>query len=95
MTTSTVIVIGYSAVVLLLTVAIVRVVRKTPQPTEQQRVDAARARVGLVPPAPDNRLGIDTASHDECELIWELPSRHPGLDRLRWAIRDEQQKGDQ
>ena len=47
------------------------------------------------------RWGTDTALHDQCALIWDLPAHDPeleaGCDRLWAAIRDEQQnnKGDQ
>jgi len=52
-------------------------------------------------PDPDPRWGTDTALHDQCALIWDLPAHDPeleaGCDRLWAAIRDEQQnnKGDQ
>jgi len=42
----------------------------------------------------DTAPGINLADLDECRLLWDMPERHPGLDRLRAAIRDEQKKGD-
>lgn len=54
-----------------------------------------------VPAAPDNGPGSSYEDWDECELIESLgvytgPDLDAGLDRLRAAIRDEQQrKGDQ
>jgi hypothetical protein len=59
-----------------------------------RRVTAALALVD-----PDRQPGTDTALHDTCALLWDLPAHNPdlqaGCDRLWQAIRDEQQKGDQ
>jgi hypothetical protein len=46
------------------------------------------------PPVLDVEPGIDLPLRDECELLYSLPARHPGPDRLRAAIRDQQQKGE-
>ena len=46
----------------------------------------------ITPPVVDTRPGIDLGARDTCELLWDMPARHPGLDRLRQAIRDQQQK---
>lgn len=93
---------GYASAFLLLAAVIWRTGRKR-RSSERERAAAAQARIerepcdydGLLPPAPDNWPGTDPDVHDECELIWAMPARNPGLDRLRQAIRDEQQKGDQ
>lgn len=45
-------------------------------------------------PVLDTTPGIDLAARDECELLYSLPARHPGIERLKAAIRDEQQKGE-
>jgi hypothetical protein len=47
-----------------------------------------------VPAAPDNEPGVHLADLDECRLLWDMPERHPGLDRLKAAIRNQQQKGE-
>lgn len=44
-------------------------------------------------PVRDYEPGINLALRDDCELLWALPARHPGLDRLGMAIHREQQKG--
>ena len=46
----------------------------------------------ITPPIVDTRPGIDLNARDTCERLYNLPARHPGLDRLRQAIRDQQQK---
>lgn len=47
----------------------------------------------------DTTPGINLAARDECERIWSMPAHEPadldlnaGCDRLRAAIRDQQQK---
>ena len=61
--------------------------RWTPRPTPPlpRRVAA---------PVIDTRPGIDLDARDTCELLYNLPARHPGPERLWQAIRDQQQKGD-
>jgi hypothetical protein len=42
--------------------------------------------------------GINPGDQSECERIWSMPAYDPdgtaGFDRLRQAVRDEQQKGE-
>jgi hypothetical protein len=38
--------------------------------------------------------GMDLGLQDDCALIYDMPAREPGPERLMWAIRREQQKGD-
>jgi hypothetical protein len=67
--------------------------RDTPAgPVGQQQIERDSVRR---PGAPDNQPGQRADWQDQCELLWDMPARHPGLDRLRQAIRDEQQKGEQ
>lgn len=63
------------------------------EPLERDRI-VAQARRTTRPAALDTEPGIDLALQDECELLWSIPSDSPGWDRLRAAIRDEQQKGE-
>jgi hypothetical protein len=75
------------------TVCAWQVRRALREPSERDRIiREARARTGLPPAAPDNVPGVNGADLDECELIWATPDT-AGLDRLRQAIRDEQQNG--
>lgn len=92
---------AYGLVYALLAIAVWRV-RRPRRPVEQDRAAAARARTGLVPPAPDNAPGINTANADECTLIYSLPAygtnyepaRDAFVERLLDAMR-EQQEGEQ
>jgi hypothetical protein len=84
---------------------------RTRRPSEAQRVVAARRRVGLtvwdfaaekwidlppgVKPGEGQMTARDVAEADELELLYLAPAYDPGFDRLRQAIRDEQQNGDQ
>ena len=92
---TTAIVAGYAACFLALATAIWRTAPKYRRPSEAERAAAARQRVGITP---DPRWGTDSAVQAACELIWDLPEYDPeldaGCDRLRQAIRDEQ-NGDQ
>ncbi|MFI2761344.1 hypothetical protein ACH5A3_21120 [Streptomyces echinatus] len=72
--------------VLLGLIVVVRRVRRA-WATATATVDAI-----LTPPARDGWPGRDTAALAECQQIWDLPTYNAGLDRLRQAIRDEQQK---
>jgi len=49
-------------------------------------------------PASETRPGTDLAEQDDLELLYSIPAHNPDLDarldRLRQAVRDEQQKGD-
>lgn len=99
MNTTTIIAIGYACVFLALVFVIWRHIPRIPDHAELQRAEAARVRAGLVPPAPDNRPGLNAADQDKCELIWSLPAYRDvdldaGCEQLWAAIRDEQQKGD-
>lgn len=68
------------------------------EPLERDRL-AADARHYAAPlfgtgPDPDAEPGHDVVLQDECELIWSVPVIDPaGLERLRTAVRDEQEKG--
>lgn len=92
------------------TVVLYRLCR-TQRPSEAQRVAAARLRVGLTVwdfaaekwidlapggrPGPGQMTARDVAEADPLELLYLAPAYDPGIDRLRQAIRDEQQNGDQ
>ncbi|MFD7996874.1 hypothetical protein [Streptomyces mexicanus] len=54
----------------------------------------ARALLHTSPPELETEPGNDAALQDECELIWALPARSPGLERLRAAIRRQQKAAD-
>lgn len=55
--------------------------------------EQAPARPAVVAaPVRDYEPGINLALRDDCELLWALPARHPGLDRLGMAVHREQQK---
>ncbi|NUR03716.1 MAG: hypothetical protein HOQ47_12720, partial [Streptomyces sp.] len=43
----------------------------------------------------DTEPGVNLAAQDACELIWDMAPRDPGPERLKAAIRREQQKGEQ
>ncbi|MFF7130336.1 hypothetical protein [Streptomyces sp. NPDC008240] len=88
--------IAYGLVYGLLALAIWRV-RRPRRPALEARIAAARERTAPAPTAAvrETEPGINLADHDACELLWSMPARHPGLDRLRQAIRDEQKKGEQ
>jgi hypothetical protein len=43
----------------------------------------------------DVEPGINLALADECARLFNMPEREPGPERLRAAIRREQQKGEQ
>lgn len=43
----------------------------------------------------DTEPGVNLAAQDACELIWGMAPRDPGPERLKAAIRREQQKGEQ
>jgi hypothetical protein len=49
----------------------------------------------VTPAVLDTRPGTNLAAQDECELIWDMAAREPGPERLWWAVRDEQQRGEQ
>ncbi|WP_119581519.1 hypothetical protein [Streptomyces europaeiscabiei] len=81
------------------------------RPSETQRVAAARRRVGLtvwdfaaekwielapgVQPGERQMTARDIDAADQLELLYLSNAYDPGIDRLRQAIRDEQQNGDQ
>ncbi|MDX3587314.1 hypothetical protein [Streptomyces europaeiscabiei] len=80
-------------------------------PSEALRVTAARRRVGLtvwdfaaeewielapgVQPGERQMTARDIDAADQLELLYLSNAYDPGIDRLRQAIRDEQQNGDQ
>lgn len=74
-----------------------RVRRALRQPLERDRLaaDAHRYAEPLFDtgPDPDAEPGFDVVLQDECELIWSLSVDQAGIDRLRAAIRGEQQEG--
>lgn len=92
-------------------VVVFRRLHRSRRPSEAQRVAAARRRVGLtvwdfaaekwidlppgVKPGPRQMTARDVDAADPLELLWLSNAYDPGIDRLRQAIRDEQQKGDQ
>ncbi|MEU8968078.1 hypothetical protein AB0D11_02180 [Streptomyces monashensis] len=89
---NTAIVIGYATVFLALVFVIWRHMPRTPD-AEQQRVGADNRYVA--PNDPRLPAGLDRRLDDYAALDPDLaPVFAPGLDRLRRAIRDEQQKGD-
>ncbi|MEV6833554.1 hypothetical protein AB0N17_03325 [Streptomyces sp. NPDC051133] len=71
--------------------------RRAAQPYRDERPAVSPAQPAPQPAVAvlDLEPGADLGLRDECELIFGMPAREPGLDRLRWAIRDEQKKGDQ
>ena len=65
-------------------------------------IEAGRISGSFAPatrPASETRPGTDLAEQDDLELLYSIPAHNPDvdarLDRLRQAVRDEQQKGDQ
>jgi hypothetical protein len=86
----TVITVAYLAASSLVFAATIWVLSRKPKPSQAARVAAAQARTAPTPPATDTRPGTNTAAADMCEQLWALPERHPGPERLRQAIRDEQ-----
>lgn len=104
MNTTTALDVGYAAVIFALATAIVRVIRKRRRPSERERAAAARARIiresctrrVSISPNDPRLAGINAYLDDYAALDPQLaPVFAPGLDRLRQAIRDEQQKGDE
>jgi hypothetical protein len=102
--TTTALGIGYAAVFFALATAIWRA-RPTHRTSKRRRAAAARERIireslearGYISPH-DPRLPawLDKRLDDYAALDPDLaPVFTPGLDRLRQAIRDEQQKGEQ
>jgi hypothetical protein len=51
-----------------------------------------RTRPAQVTAVLDVEPGRNLDLHDECELIYGMPARQPGPERLLWAIRREQHK---
>lgn len=67
------------------------------EPLERDRI-VANAILRNNPPARETEPGSAFALQDECELLWSIPEYvdpevEAGLERLRAAIRDEQQGG--
>ena len=59
------------------------------------RIYAETLDAASKPAVLDTEPGINLGLQDECALIWSVPSPDDaGFDRLRAAIRDEQQKGE-
>jgi hypothetical protein len=46
------------------------------------------------PPVLDVEPGVNLADRDLCERLYDMDARNPGPERLRAAIRREQQKGE-
>lgn len=65
----------------------------------EQEAKAQKSLEECTPPvqvtaALDLEAGRDLGLQDECELIYGMTARDPGPERLWWAIRDQQQRGD-
>ncbi|MGW5123226.1 hypothetical protein ACWEQ7_04020 [Streptomyces sp. NPDC004069] len=91
-----------------LIIAICLTGRRMTPPSEPQTRDGAQApAVPARPAVLDTEPGINLAHRDLCERLWAMPAYDrsaaaltddpdfaAGLDRLRRAVRNEQQKGD-
>lgn len=76
---------------------VLQVRRALRQPLERDRI-VANAILLYNPPARETEPGSAFALQDECELLWSIPEyidpeTEAGLDRLRAALRDEQEGG--
>jgi hypothetical protein len=59
-----------------------------------EATDAALAATPTARPVIETEPGFNLAEQDDLELLYSMPA-YTGLDRLRDAIRNEQQKGEQ
>lgn len=84
----------YAALIFGFALGLWRLCRTTTREQDARQALLKETHLGYAPHPSDRRHGENPVTTAQLEAIYNLPELEPGFDRLRQAIRDEQQKGD-